>query len=292
MWTWWLTASAGAGLLAAAVDLLRSLLLQRHHLPGDLCHIFARPDCKIISAFLDLQKKALCTKSDGMGMYQWFSSHFRYTGIAKLSRRNCSQEGGPAMGLLEHLYNTVRPNAKEGKKLRYRMARRYPPKVCCFILARCGSEDRIPALEWYDIKTHCPIAKGLCRPKQERARKPKQRPPKTARNQPDLIKAFNSLDARRRIRKIERHIQHSHDRLGAKTRGNDPRGPTPIPQAFHAAYLVCLRGMLAMTGLLGPVNIYDVQHAPFLPVGLQNRMQLLSGHALKFFGHVVFWDML
>ena len=27
-------------------------------LPGDLCHIFARPDSKIISAFLDLQKKA------------------------------------------------------------------------------------------------------------------------------------------------------------------------------------------------------------------------------------------
>ena len=252
-----------------------TLWLKRHYLtkigqqvtktlPGDLCHVFARPDSRIISAFLDLQEKALWAKSDDMGMYQWFSSHFRYTGIAKLSRRSCNQEGGPAMRLMEHLYNTVRPNAKEGKKLRYRMARRQPTESCCFILSRCGSETRIRALEWYDIKTHCPSANGICKAKKVRSRKPRQRPCKKERNQPDLTKAFNSLEAWYRVRKIERHTQHRHNRLEDNTHGRIPRCQALIPQAFHAAYLFCLRSMFAVSGLLGPVNIYDVQHAPLL----------------------------
>ena len=87
-----------------------------------------------------------------VSMYQWFSSHFRYTGIAKLSRRSCSQEGGPAMRLLEHLYNTVRPNAKEGKKLRYRNVDLWfingPRIMSLFFLRRFIKAPRIMSFFW------------------------------------------------------------------------------------------------------------------------------------------------
>ena len=57
-------------------------------LPSHVCLVFEKPSSTAIAQYLDLQKMALWHDSptDDMALYQWFSEHFRYTGIASLLR--------------------------------------------------------------------------------------------------------------------------------------------------------------------------------------------------------------
>ena len=263
-----------------AVELLMCLLLvarsvlwlQRNHttkigkqvvrtFPAEFIQVFTHPNCRMVEGFLELQRKALSSKSADVCMYQWFSEHFRYTGIAHLSRRNMSQEGGPAMRLLEHLLNTIRTSSPEAKKLRYRMARRHPPETCCFVLVRCGSEQRIRTLEWYDIKNLSPSANGRRCHKLPRAHQTRKRPPKSCRHDKPFRDVFHSLESRYLIRKIEHRMLLDKCKKG---RVHDSTCHLSLPQAFHDAYLHCLRASFAMTGFQGPLNIYDLKNASLL----------------------------
>lgn len=189
-------------------------------------------------------------------------------------------EGGPATRLMEHLHNTVRPNAQEGQKLRYRMARRHPPNACCFVLVRCGTEDQIRALEWHDIVNHRPSANGRHVSKKVRSHKRRKRPQKAKRIPCEVGSAFHSMEARCHIRKLERRMLLNR-RCREKSLRNQP-DDLAAPPAFHVAYLRCLRVFFALTGLLGPLNIYDLEHAPL------SATPMLYGSALKLAGHVLF----
>ena len=100
-----------------------------------ICH---RVPCLSKSCFPTICDDRLC-------MYQWFSPHFRYTGIASIQRQSARHAAGPTKRLHEHLLATIRRDAKDATKLRYRMARRQPPELCMFLVVRRGPEARIRA---------------------------------------------------------------------------------------------------------------------------------------------------
>lgn len=89
-------------------------------LPSQVCLVFEQPNSATIAQFLDMQKMALWHDgpTDNMALYQWFSEHFRYTGIASFLRCEGKKHGGPAMRLIEHMYNTIRTHARDSQKLR------------------------------------------------------------------------------------------------------------------------------------------------------------------------------
>ena len=221
-------------------------------LPSHLCLVFEQPSSTAIAQYLDMQKMALWHDSptDHMALYQWFSEHFRYTGIASLFRCEGQKHGGPAMRLIEHLHNTIRTHARDSQKLRYKMARRHAPDMCCFVITRFGPPVMIRALEWYDIHTHAPCANGL-RTTPSRRKKVRQRPSRESRPKTSPREAFHSKQATRSILKAELFLQKQGKK---KAITNTCRC---LPQSFHAAYVYSVKKSFAENEGMGPLNIYD-----------------------------------
>jgi len=97
----------------------------------------------------------------GFGLYQWWTDSTRYTGIGQLQRPRFPCQGGLSRRLFEHLFATIRPASQDGRKLRYRLARRVAPGASFFLIVAIGTEPRIRALEKFDIHAHRPKSNGF-----------------------------------------------------------------------------------------------------------------------------------
>ena len=192
-------------------------------------------------------------------VYQWFSSHFRYTGFAHATRDSAPNIAGPVKRFSEHMIATMRPHLPEAKKLRYRMARRHPPWMCFFVVVGQGAALRMRAVEWQDIVNHRPSANGnVATGVREKQRK---RPPKHCRvPQPQ---DHSEVDARLRAREARLTKMDKAVRLQRVVAQWIP---------FATAYLTHSRAVLADTGLFGPYDIYNPVNAHLLARWLVTRL--------------------
>ena len=192
-------------------------------------------------------------------VYQWFSSHFRYTGFAHATRDSAPNIAGPVKRFSEHMIATMRPHLPEAKKLRYRMARRHPPWMCFFVVVGQGTALRRRAVEWQDIVNHRPSANGyVATGVREKQRK---RPPKHCRvPQPQ---DHSEVDARLRAREARLTKMDKAVRLQRVVAQWIP---------FATAYLTHSRAVLADTGLFGPYDIYNPANAHLLARWLVTRL--------------------
>ena len=80
-------------------------------------------------------------------VYQWFSSHFRYTGFAHATRDSAPNIAGPVKRFSEHMPATMRPHLSEAKKASLSYGAKTSPlddffrsrwSGHGFALARCG----------------------------------------------------------------------------------------------------------------------------------------------------------
>lgn len=217
-----------------------------------LFHVNSHPPCTNTAHFLSLQRQAIFpTGSTDFCMYQWFCEHFRYTGIAQIQRPSAPNTAGPAKRLHEHLLLTVRRNYSESAKLRYRLARRHPLDLCCFLVTMVNSEPRVRACEWFDIKTHCPNANGVP-PKngRNRSRVPRQRPCPHLREKKAVVTSVFEQDCT--SLRLEKLTASFHRRMLLDERQSTE--DTSVP--FSRMYLDTLRSNFALTGVPGPLDIF------------------------------------
>ena len=222
-----------------------------------LFHVSSHPPCtNTAHDFLSLQRQAIFpTGSTDFCMYQWFCEHFRYTGIAQIQRPSAPNTAGPAKRLHEHLLLTVRRNYSESAKLRYRLARRHPLDLCCFLVTMVNSEPRVRACEWFDIKTHCPNANGVPPKKgRNRSRVPRQRPCPHLREKKAVVTSVFEQDCT--SLRLEKLTASFHRRMLLDERQSTE--DTSVP--FSRMYLDTLRSNFALTGVPGPLDIFLPEH--------------------------------
>ena len=89
----------------------------------ELQHAWSLP---FLESLVSKQQLLVNNCSADFGLYHWFSSSWRYVGIGKLWRPNHDKQGGLTRRLFEHLQGAMRPQYREGYKLRYRLSRKTP----------------------------------------------------------------------------------------------------------------------------------------------------------------------
>ena len=172
----------------------------------------------------DLQASLLKGTSDKFGVYQWWSSSWRYTGFGQSSRKTLPHQGGLSRRLLEHLYCTLRPSAADGHKLRYKLARHTQPTAMQFLLVATGSELQMRAKEWLDIRVTCPRSNG-CLPRQLKCcESRRRRPPKDVRA--TLPSGLSLIQRQERSHQV---ILNAYRKIGHKMASCEASVPPPDP---------------------------------------------------------------
>ena len=221
----------------------------------DEARAFSSPDVHSVAKFLDLQKSAFQPAANNdFCMYQWFSPHFRYTGIASIHRKSARYTAGPTKRLHEHLLATCHRHAKDADKLRYRMARRQPADLSMFLVVQRGPETHIRAYEWFDIISHRPKANGSRIRPQKKCRRARPLPQFRARASPQV---FVGHEAERRLDKYRQKFEAHKSHADISDAG--------VPGAsFHCSYTTAVRAVFAQTGCFGPLDIFCPCHRELL----------------------------
>ena len=192
----------------------------------------------------------------GFGLYQWWTDSTRYTGIGQLQRPRFPCQGGLSRRLFEHLFATIRPASQDGRKLRYRLARRVAPGASFFLIVAIGTEPRIRALEKFDIHAHRPKSNGfkgnsatVGRPTSKRSR-----PPKLQRE-----KGYGFTDKTRTLAILDNYEALQYEN-GTTTCGQLHFNPWDFN--FAAAYALTQQRLRGLEGFHGPLNILEPAFRP------------------------------
>ena len=192
----------------------------------------------------------------GFGLYQWWTDSTRYTGIGQLQRPRFPCQGGLSRRLFEHLFATIRPASQDGRKLRYRLARRVAPGASFFLIVAIGTEPRIRALEKFDIHAHRPKSNGfkgnsatVGRPTSKRSR-----PPKLQRE-----KGYGFTDKTRTLAILDNYEALQYEN-GTTTCGQLHFNPWDFN--FAAAYALTQQRLHGLEGFHGPLNILEPAFRP------------------------------
>ena len=113
----------------------------------ELQHAWSLP---FLESLVSKQQLLVNNCSADFGLYHWFSSSWRYVGIGKLWRPNHDKQGGLTRRLFEHLQGAMRPQYREGYKLRYRLSRKTPLWSSMFLILLTGPEHYIRACEFVE----------------------------------------------------------------------------------------------------------------------------------------------
>ena len=199
--------------------------------------------------------------SADFGLYHWFSSSWRYVGIGKLWRPNHDKQGGLTRRLFEHLQGAMRPQYREGYKLRYRLSRKTPLWSSMFLILLTGPEHYIRACEFVEIKLHSPNGNGMPLSCKRARKKMRNRPPKHMR------KSCQAQDLSFRDRLIDQKRERlSQDQLLA---------PEPVQSLwdfpFKTAYCLKQKLVLQKSGVVGPLNIFAPEHRSLFLLFLASR---------------------
>ena len=223
-----------------------------------------------LNYIIDLQKfsiEGFHGSGSLFGLYQWWTDSTRYTGIGQLDRPSFPHQGALSRRLFEHLFATFRPKSQDGKKLRYRLARRVHPSSSFFLIVAIGAESRIRALELFDIHAHCPRSNGVQKRQQVNTAKNRKlqrhRPPKAMRQK------RKETDTRRSsaiMRRYESNFEAA-------------RAPKQVPNIFNIdfwsykfrdAYTLAQQRMHVLTGNVGPLNIMEAHLRPLFMLYIAN----------------------
>lgn len=224
----------------------------------ELQHAWSLP---FLESLVNKQRLLVNSFSTDFGLYQWFSSSWRYVGIGKLQRQSHDRQGGLTRRLFEHLQGAMRPRYREGYKLRYRLSRKTPLWSSMFLILSTGAEHFIRACEFVEIKLHSPNGNGVPLSCKRAKKKVRRRPPKHVRQScqvPDFSFRDRLVEQKRK--------QLSQDQLLV---------PEPVQSLwdfpFKSAYCLQQKLVLQESGVLGPVNIFDPKHRCLFLLFLSSR---------------------
>jgi hypothetical protein len=224
----------------------------------ELQHAWSLP---FLESLVSKQQLLVNNCSADFGLYHWFSSSWRYVGIGKLWRPNHDKQGGLTRRLFEHLQGAMRPQYREGYKLRYRLSRKTPLWSSMFLILLTGPEHYIRACEFVEIKLHSPNGNGMPLSCKRARKKMRNRPPKHMR------KSCQAQDLSFRDRLIDQKRERlSQDQLLA---------PEPVQSLwdfpFKTAYCLKQKLVLQKSGVVGPLNIFAPEHRSLFLLFLASR---------------------
>lgn len=199
-------------------------------------------------------------------VYTWVGSGFAYCGFATRTRQNRRQlaHGGVVYRWLEHECNRHRLSVPEAKKLRYRLARRFPVCHTTFVGVRAGPIAEMSTIETVSIKSLPFNANGyqgfgLKRQIPTQVSGRRTRPFPSSRERVPISGIFDNS-----------FPKDGSKHTGPKGDGNPPRSRKQCMtwrsewwwrESFKHVYVAWQR---AVFGIVGPIDIYLPQHWPLL----------------------------